>query len=339
VGDDSGEICAASIAGVFPLETGLRLVAIHGQIRHRSAEHLVEDLRVQIQQILERQQLQSPSIPLVSLTTGKQLSEQDAVNGAYWVTKGASTNDLDQHWPGEADFKGSICIELGPGRNLKQLALNSSVTLQIFTLLQFQTGGEPIQEQLIKNLGQLWLKGISIDWAGFHAHEERRRVPLPTYPFERQSYWLQPKNMISGSAAVTLKPKEAVQIKGKDLSELTECEKLIVEAWSEVLGFTEFGPDDNFFEIGGDSILLIKLHSLLEVNFPGKITATDLFAYPTITKLTHCLSGKEVPLKGEDLPQTTTTEEKERIHRLLEEGKKGNLSMEEILKKLKTLEE
>jgi acyl transferase domain-containing protein len=43
---------------------------------------------------------------------------------------------------------------------------------------------------LLRVLGQLWLAGGEIDWQKFHANERRHRVALPTYPFERQRYWL-----------------------------------------------------------------------------------------------------------------------------------------------------
>src|ERR1019366_7994880 len=46
------------------------------------------------------------------------------------------------------------------------------------------------QEAMLRSLGQLWLNGARIDWSGFAAREWRQRVPLPTYPFERQRYWL-----------------------------------------------------------------------------------------------------------------------------------------------------
>ncbi|NEP60517.1 MAG: SDR family NAD(P)-dependent oxidoreductase, partial [Symploca sp. SIO2G7] len=41
-------------------------------------------------------------------------------------------------------------------------------------------------------LGQLWLAGVEVDWSGFYTHEHRHRIPLPTYPFERQRYWIEP---------------------------------------------------------------------------------------------------------------------------------------------------
>src|SRR5262249_50056623 len=45
---------------------------------------------------------------------------------------------------------------------------------------------------LLNLLGRLWLAGVHIDWQRFYSHERRHRVQLPTYPFERQRYWIDP---------------------------------------------------------------------------------------------------------------------------------------------------
>ncbi|NER82688.1 MAG: SDR family oxidoreductase, partial [Leptolyngbya sp. SIO1D8] len=55
-------------------------------------------------------------------------------------------------------------------------------------------------------LGQLWLSGVEVDWCGFYGHERRHRLPLPTYPFERQRYWIEPANL---KETARLKNKEA----------------------------------------------------------------------------------------------------------------------------------
>lgn len=44
---------------------------------------------------------------------------------------------------------------------------------------------------LLNTLGRLWLAGVKVDWSGFYANEQRHRIPLPTYPFERQRYWIE----------------------------------------------------------------------------------------------------------------------------------------------------
>ena len=47
-------------------------------------------------------------------------------------------------------------------------------------------------EFLLTTLGKLWLGGAPVDWSRFYFHERRHRVSLPTYPFERQRYWIEP---------------------------------------------------------------------------------------------------------------------------------------------------
>src|SRR6185295_6282244 len=48
---------------------------------------------------------------------------------------------------------------------------------------------------LMTTLGQLWLLDVALDWSKLYAHEQRYRLPLPTYPFERQRYWIEPGQM------------------------------------------------------------------------------------------------------------------------------------------------
>src|SRR5207244_11855670 len=47
-------------------------------------------------------------------------------------------------------------------------------------------------EFFLHAIGKLWLSGADINWQNVHQGERRRRVPLPTYPFERQLHWLEP---------------------------------------------------------------------------------------------------------------------------------------------------
>jgi acyl transferase domain-containing protein len=46
-------------------------------------------------------------------------------------------------------------------------------------------------KHLLDAIGKAWLAGVEIDWDGFYTHERRQRVCLPSYPFERQRYWLE----------------------------------------------------------------------------------------------------------------------------------------------------
>lgn len=72
-----------------------------------------------------------------------------------------------------------------------------------------------------------------------------------------------------------------------------EVEKTVVALWCEVLGTSRVGVRDNFFDIGGNSLLLIKLHAKLSEAFPGRVSVTDMFAHPTPEGLASFIKGED----------------------------------------------
>ncbi|QDQ02379.1 amino acid adenylation domain-containing protein [Lysinibacillus fusiformis] len=71
-------------------------------------------------------------------------------------------------------------------------------------------------------------------------------------------------------------------------------EKKLVEIWREILGIETIGIHDNFFDLGGSSLLLVRMHSLIESVYKGKVEVTDLFTYTTIAELSEFIEkGKE----------------------------------------------
>jgi amino acid adenylation domain-containing protein len=66
-------------------------------------------------------------------------------------------------------------------------------------------------------------------------------------------------------------------------------EEKMVGIWRKVLGKEFIGTNENFFEAGGNSILLVQMHALIEKTFEGRVKITDLFSYPTISKLAEFL--------------------------------------------------
>ncbi|HEX2091291.1 MAG TPA: amino acid adenylation domain-containing protein [Longimicrobiaceae bacterium] len=81
-----------------------------------------------------------------------------------------------------------------------------------------------------------------------------------------------------------------------------EVERTIAEAWREVLGVEEVGLDDNFFDLGGHSLLLARLRSRLAGKFPREVSVVELFRYPTVRSLAEHLAAAE---PGASLPETS----------------------------------
>jgi len=70
-------------------------------------------------------------------------------------------------------------------------------------------------------------------------------------------------------------------------------EQRLAEIWAEALGLESVGVHDNFFDLGGHSLLIARVHHKLQTIFEAKITITEMFKYPTIRSLSDFLRGKE----------------------------------------------
>lgn len=69
----------------------------------------------------------------------------------------------------------------------------------------------------------------------------------------------------------------------------TEIERFIAEVWQEHLQIPNIGVDDNFFDLGGHSMLILSIHERLATRFGERITVIDLFSYPSIATLANHL--------------------------------------------------
>jgi acyl transferase domain-containing protein len=131
----------------------------------------------------------TPQIPLCSNITG-QLAKDEIATPAYWclhvrqpVRFAASMETLYQ--------QGYECfIEIGPKPSLLgmgRLCIPDNVGTWLVSLRQ----GQDDWQQLLQSLSELYIHGVPIDWFGFDKDYPRRRLQLPTYPFQRQRYWIE----------------------------------------------------------------------------------------------------------------------------------------------------
>ena len=72
------------------------------------------------------------------------------------------------------------------------------------------------------------------------------------------------------------------------------AEETLVRIWEKTLGVTPIGIDDDFFELGGESITAIQLLNSIDKKLGVKISLIALFEYPSIRQLTHIV-GKSLP--------------------------------------------
>jgi len=165
---------------------------------------------------------------------------------------------------------------------------------------------KPDLDVLLGGLGRLWTAGVSIDWAALHADAARRRVPLPTYPFERRRFWIdgradQAPGAASSPAArgAEAAREEAVSSGRYDRPVLqtpyraprTEVEEAVADHWRALFGLAEVGADDDFLELGGHSLLATQLVARLRDSFSLDLSVRALFEAPTIATLSETIEA------------------------------------------------
>lgn len=110
----------------------------------------------------------------------------------------------------------------------------------------------------------------------------------------------------------------------------TELEEKLAQAYSEVLGLTEINIHDSFYEMGGDSITLNRLHSIIEIQYPGRIKLLDLFEYTSIYKLSRYIAGETEQNNTE--AQTEDIEGETR--KLIDGLENGTMTAEDVINSL-----
>jgi acyl transferase domain-containing protein/acyl carrier protein len=172
---------------------GVRAHPIHAASAFHSA--MMEPILDAFRRAIGRVSLASPSMPYVSNVTGTWMTGEDARDPAYWVRHLRQTV---RFWDGLQEIvrdQEPVLLEVGPGRTLASLARPASTAthpLEILSSIRHPQDDLDDATVLQATVGRLWLAGVPIDWTGYHARERRRRVPLPTYPFERQRHWIMP---------------------------------------------------------------------------------------------------------------------------------------------------
>ena len=175
-------------------------IAIDIAAHSRMLEPILADFRAH----LAGMALSAPRIPIISNRTGRPLTAEEATSPDYWVSHLRGTVRFADGIATLREKADRVYLEVGPGRALSTLAQANGVM-----------GGQPVPSSLrhpedstsddrhfIATLGRLWACGAATDWSQLWGDARRRRVPLPTYPFQRSRYFVEPSAPVVEEAEV-----------------------------------------------------------------------------------------------------------------------------------------
>jgi amino acid adenylation domain-containing protein/non-ribosomal peptide synthase protein (TIGR01720 family) len=278
---------------------------------HAFHSTMMEPVRDELARLLSTLRLAPPRIPYLSNVTGTWITAGQATDPLYWaghlcrpVRFGRAVETL---W-GQPH---RVLLEVGPGQGLSTLALQHSAHRggAAFASLRHAQDPQPDDLFLLGTLARLWLTGVAIDWEGFSAGEARRRVPLPTYPFERRRYWIDPPELHDAPAAhrqaasttdeersseavpaaALLARHERPRLLNPYVAPVTSEQQRLAALWQELLGIAPVGLYDNFFELGGHSLLGTQLLARMRAELGVEVPLSALFESPTVADLARAL--------------------------------------------------
>ncbi|MCK4826198.1 hypothetical protein KA005_61215, partial [bacterium] len=161
---------------------------------------------------------------------------------------------------------------------------------------------------ILNTLGRLWLAGIHVDWHGFYADENRHRLPLPTYPFERTRHWITTGKQGYSTASIAPTSSEEIETTSPPNHIYSEqkidnaymdtskhdAEQIVTKIWEKILGIKDIGINDNYFELGENSLMAVRLFTQIEKIYGKRLPLATLYKAPTVKRLSDLLNQKEL---------------------------------------------
>lgn len=126
----------------------------------------------------------------------------------------------------------------------------------------------------------------------------------------------------------TQKYDKKLVLKGRANGVYSDMERRIAKSFSVILGYEEIDINSNFFEIGGDSITITRIHSYIKDIYQYEISVTDLFSYPTVYKLSEYLSNCMEPTNVKMHTESTNEVLEADIDKILDSLEKDELSID-----------
>ncbi len=260
--------------------------------------------------------LSPPGIPFVSNVTGTWIRPEEATDPEYWARHLRATVRFADGVAALPAEPGRVLLEVGPGRTLTTLAARQAAGRPVIASLPHPKEGGDAYAHLLGAAGRLWLAGHRLDAAKLLAGQEPRRVPLPTYPFERHRYWIEPDGplaaaapapvaSVSGEAGVPSQTP-AQTLHGRPalatayVAPRGEVEERVAALWREVLGLESVGAHDSFLDLGGDSLLATRLTARLREELGVELAMDRLFESPTVAGVAAAVVEARAAAAGED---------------------------------------
>ncbi|MBP5973117.1 acyltransferase domain-containing protein [Brasilonema sp. CT11] len=276
------------------------------QTTHAFHSPVMEAILEPFIQLVKSFDLKPPQIPYISNVTGTWITAMEATNPSYWGSHLCQTvrfaDGIETLW----QMPAQILLEVGPGQTLGSIALQHPASAKVSERLVLASLPNSYDQQSdlafsLNTLGQIWLAGVSVDWSKLYGNRHSSTLPLPTYLFEGQHHgresqkeqW-QKTHKESDNNVLSSQEQESIQIaqqrqrlnlQNSYVAPRSNTEQKIADIWQKIFRIQQVGVYDNFFSLGGNSLVAIKIISQLKKIFPTDIPTIAIFKNSTVAEL------------------------------------------------------
>ncbi|MCC5615730.1 acyltransferase domain-containing protein [Nostoc sp. CHAB 5836] len=307
IGHSVGEYVAACVAGVFSLEDGLKLIADRSRLMQippegemaavfTSPEQVIAPMSNTQEVALAKPAIGSelvyhePQIDLISNVTGQLVQEGEIGQASYWRRHLGQPVRFATGMETLFALGYNLFVEIGPNPvliGMGQQSLPDGVGVWLPSLRR----GQNDWQQLLESLASLYVQGVKVDWSGFDHDYQRSRIPLPTYPFQRQRFWIE-TTAVTKQESVPVQKREIPAI---SISDTTLEERILaLAAKTTGLKLEQLNLDISLeADLGLDSIMMMQLMSGLiklvpaeqQTAFSRKFSLRDLMQLQTLRQV------------------------------------------------------
>ncbi|NTX52828.1 type I polyketide synthase [Myxococcus sp. CA039A] len=288
-------VLSGPLEALDALETALATRGVETRRLHMSrAAHsvMLEPHLADFARVVSRFSPRAPKLPVVSSLTGRWLGEREAADPLYWCRHLRETVRFSDGLHLLLSTGDRAFIEVGPGTALSSLARRHPTRTSQPILSTLASASTKQPPHPLASLGDAWLAGITIDWERFRAGERRRRVALPGYSFDRERHWIEPATAPSApSTTRAVEAREEVRpAMGRDEGPRASAprdatEQVLLECFRLTFHLENIGIHDDFFALGGDSLLALRLSARIEDRLGARLPLKAVLESPTIARL------------------------------------------------------
>ena len=283
----SGPVAIAdAFVGVLEAE-GVVAKRVNINVAGHSAmlDPILDEFRAEVRKLT----LNPPRLRFLSNLTGDWISADQATDPEYWVRHLRWTVRFCDGLSKLFDDPERIFLEIGPGQTLAALTRQNARRgpfHDVIATIRHPQESTPDTDFLLSAAGKFWLSGGTFDPAALIGGP-RRRVPLPTYPFERTRLWIEalPYDAVSATPGVTRDEPPPPEVARSDHAAepefATRHEHILAQLTAIVcrlsgLPSDRVDPHATFLELGFDSLFLTQANAAFKKAFNVRLTTRQL---------------------------------------------------------------